>query len=415
MKEGLKGPKIKKLKLSVVKGGKEETGGKERSGVSGATGALKEVGAVGEESHKRFEGIDIPEGHEKAEGGTDSPEGADTREAITEVSTVPGKHRSPLYNYQGTFEIPEADKQELAVKIEEICVGEYEKMGVFAKKAASFLKGHRVASEEDYQCGTASFSTRTSLIEVNGNKYFVVYNYPGSDSHRKADRNCKKAWGDKPFKATEEAWRDTFTSRSLIPSQKADNPRIVILPFIQNISLVDLMEKPDPNKFKGDYEYGKEYDSLAKRYSLVRGVAASMSELHSKGVTWGEVIAANIGLSRDGKILFFDPETPYKEDTPEIEQKARDLLSWCTSACTSLSRSNKTEGHPTDYRVIVSAILHSYGDQEVIEFLKENLCKELKVGKTLRHPIAFGQFKARLAIDSRKQYNEILQAIREQE
>jgi len=332
-----------------------------------------------------------------------------------ESESASKSQKSSLYFARGPYEIPEEHKEDLNVKIEEVCVGGYEKIGMFSKKIASLLNGHSVASEGDYKCEATSYSTRTSLIEVGGSKYFVIYNYPGSTSHRKADTNCRKAWGEKALKATEDTWRDTFTERSLIPTNKGENPRVVILPFIPNISLFDLIEKFDPNKFHGDYEYGKQFDNLETRIGLIKDVATSLGELHGKDITWGEVIPANIGRTQDGKILFFDPETPYLEGTPKIEQKGRDLLSWCTSACTAISRSNKSENNETDYKAIIEAIFSAYPDQEVRKFVQDNLCEELKIGKTLKHPIAFGQFKARVKVDSRKQYNQILQAIKEQE
>lgn len=315
-----------------------------------------------------------------------------------------------LYFNHGEFEIPQEDVEELNQKIEKQVVQGFKKVGAFEKKKAALLTGYGVATEADYNSDTASYSTRTTLIEVNGRKYFVVYNYPGSDGHRKGDTGCRKAWGEKAFKATEEKWRETFIHRSLIPAVKGNNERVVILPFEKNISLVDILEKYDSGKFRREYEYGKRFDPLEYKTRLATEVAGALSDLHKKGRTLGEVIPANTGLTPDGEILFFDPETPYVESTPEVEQKARDLWSWCMSACCALNRSKHKFA---DYTSLINDILKAYGDPEVIAFLQQNLCYDLKLGKVMRHRIAYEQFKARLTLSSRKQHNEIVKAIRD--
>lgn len=315
-----------------------------------------------------------------------------------------------LYNDQGLFEIPQEDKDKLVEKIDEVAVDGYKKIGWFKKRFASYLTGHKVACEKDYDCGTASYSTKTSIIEIGGNKYFVVYNYPGSNRHRKADTGCRKAWGEKALKASEEDWRETFVGRSLIPVHKGENDRIVVLPFIPNISLIDVLEKYEDGLFNGDYEYGRRYKDIAAKIDMIGEVSSAMRELHEEGKTWGEVIPANLGVTKEGKVLFFDPETPYVEDTSDVEQKARDLWSWCMSSCGALNRSDLEFDKYTE---IINKVLNSYGDKEVVAYMQKNLCKNLSFWKTVRHPVAWGQFKARLTSSGRKQYNQVMDAMRE--
>ncbi|MFC1655639.1 hypothetical protein ACFL3C_02105 [Patescibacteria group bacterium] len=133
-----------------------------------------------------------------------------------------------LYFEPGHYQIPAADFPELNQRIKEQVVKGFEDVSFVKKNITAPFAGYSVASESDYDCETASYSTRTTLIEVNGNRYFVVYNYPGSSGHRKADTGCRTAWGEKAFKATEEDWRETFLKRSLIPATKLqDNERVV--------------------------------------------------------------------------------------------------------------------------------------------------------------------------------------------
>jgi len=317
--------------------------------------------------------------------------------------------RHPLYNSPGEFSIPDEDKEMLDEQISAVSVKGYEKLPATKKFLAAILTGYSVATEKDYKGSVASFSTRTSLVEINGKKYFIVYNYPGSSKHRNADTKCRKVWGEKALKATEDNWRDVFASRSLIPVYKDENPRIVVLPFIQNIGLVDLLERDDDEKFQGKYSYGREFSGIDKKTEIVTDVVRAMKTLHNENKTWGEIIPANLGLSKDGNIMFFDPETPYSKETPLIEQKARDLLSWCLSSCAALY---KSKDKFTDYKKLIHQLLDLYGDSEIIKYLQENLAKDIGFWKSAVHPIAWGQLKARLTVSSRKQYNELMDAIR---
>ena len=245
------------------------------------------------------------------------------------------------------------------------------------------------------------------MLRENGN--FDRRINRGNCKHRERDTRRRKRWGrDRAFKVDEEQWRDTFLKRSLIPAHPGNNPRIVILPFIPNISLVDLLEKFDKNKFKGEYEFGQEFESLENKLRLVQEVGAALHQLHEQGKTWGDVTPCNIGLTSDGKIIFFNPETPYTKDATVIEQKARDLFTWCVSACGAL---NNSELISTAYGTIIKRIFEAYGDQGVIDYLQLNLCDEVSGKETLLKPIAWNSCKERLTLSDRKQFNQILNTL----
>jgi hypothetical protein len=311
-----------------------------------------------------------------------------------------------LLYHPPAFAIPKSDKNPLKEEVLNLYKAQAEAGGM-QKLQAAIVQGYPVATEHGLRTSTVSFSTRTHFIEVGGRKYFVIYNYPGSQRHRSLDTGCRKAWGDKAFKASEEDWLKVFTRRSQLPVLKVDE-RTVILPFVQNIGLADLILRFDKERFQDQYSYGQDYETMESKQKLIADVAKSLHELHTKGVTWGEVIPNNLGITPDRKIVFFDPENEYESGTVQVEQRARDVLSWCVSACSGL---HYYDGKFNDYRALVNSILQRYGDEKVIKYLQENLCERITTGKTLSHPVAFQHFKARLTLTGKDQYNAIVEAI----
>lgn len=322
-------------------------------------------------------------------------------------SKIEEQNEFSVYNNPGEYKIPDEDKEKLHVFIDNKLKGDFAKLPGLTKIFRAYVSGHPVATEADYRTETKSYSTKTGFVEVNGRKYFVVYNYPNSSRHRKGDTGCRKNMGEIALKATEENWREVFLKRSLIPAHASEDPRIVVLPFIPNVGMVDLLEKYNSNKFDDEYEFAHQYNTLNKRLELVRSVASAMRSLHKDNNTRGEIIPANVGITPDQKILFFDPETPYPSKTDLLEQKARDLKSWCISACGALNRMHKD----LNFKEVIKSIFEAYEDNEVVQYLKENLCEKLSFKEPIKHPIAFPQMKARLTLNSRKQYNNIIKAM----
>ena len=297
-----------------------------------------------------------------------------------------------------------AEIQKEAAKLKQT----YQAMSLLAKALGRFLLGHPVRTDRELDGSVRSFSTITSLVNVNGKRHYIIYNYPGSKWHRRTDTWCRKRWGEKALKATEDSWITTFPRRSLLPVHTLDD-RTVVLPFFPNIGLVDLLERFDEGKFRAAYAWGQKYRSLDEKTRLVSLFARACRELHDKGLAHGELVPANAGVTSNERILIFDPETPYLPGVLCTEQKSRDLFSLAVSCCGALYRSHRLP----DYSEVIRVIFHEYGDEDVVEDLKKNLCNELSVWKTILLFLPYWQFRKRLTVTGRKQYNRVLRDMRD--
>jgi tRNA A-37 threonylcarbamoyl transferase component Bud32 len=265
--------------------------------------------------------------------------------------------------------------------------------------APALVKGNKTAT--NYDSKVTNYSTVTNIVESEGQKYFVVQNYKFSGVHRALDKFMKKVTGCRMSKADSADWKQEFEKKSRIPTIKNEDPDTVIMPFVPNVNLYDLFVNRGEIKDFGECDFAvemKKEDMLG----VLRKITKKVKEMHGSDITWGELILPNMIIDKDQEVHICDPETSYNKDVPLLEQKARDLLDFITSAAAAMKKKNTTE-----YGEAVSEILKEYSDPEVVRSLRELASKK----PSFLSKIFFGYTKARLGLSGTDELAAIRQAI----
>lgn len=258
-----------------------------------------------------------------------------------------------------------------------------------------------------YDSRVANFSTKTSIMETaSGKRVFAVDCYPLSQIHRWLDTFAKKILvGHRFSKASTDKWKETFLQRSNIPTIKNNDDRLVLMPYIPNINLYDLLANNKEIKDFGECPWAENLSYEDKKI-IVDKIIEAVVELHRQKKYWGETITPNMIISADQRVIICDPETTYDEDVSPLECMASDLRDVVFSISSSLMKSG--DASLEDVPEIVGQILKKYHNPAVIAELKNWADK--KPGWLYR---LFGQTYefARLGIKNKDQYEKIREAI----
>lgn len=227
----------------------------------------------------------------------------------------------------------------------------------------SILTGSPTATEYDSKATT--FSTRTTIIEVNGKKIFVVRNYPLSFIHKGMDTAYKKLSGLHMAKARSGKWKERIEEKSEIPVIDYPDKDVVLMPYVDNINAYDAFANNHDIKNFGNCEWARDMHMDGK-IELARSIAIELGRVHSTGKTWGEISLPNIIITPDRRPILVDAETEYDPHVPLLERKARDLRDTLLSVAGAV---HKSEG-VADYSAIVKAMLDAYPSDEVVEELQ---------------------------------------------
>ncbi len=266
----------------------------------------------------------------------------------------------------------------------------------------SLIKGIRTATE--YDSRVTNFSTKTSIIETkDGRKIFAVDCYPSSQIHRWLDGLAKRLVGHRFVKAPSSRWKSVFKRRSRIPVIENDDPRVVLMPYLDNVNLRDLLADNEEIKDFGQCDWAQDIDIETKR-KIIDQIVDQVAELHAEGGSWGETILHNMIITKDKRVVICDPETEYDDDVPQVERMASDLRDITFSTSSALSKSEGIQ----DPQEVVDQILSRYGNQEVIDELKRLVGK--KPGLLQKIVMPFYE-TVRIGVKDMKEYERVRQAI----
>lgn len=260
--------------------------------------------------------------------------------------------------------------------------------------APSLRTGNRTAAEYDIR--TDNFSTRTAILKLaDDRRVFAVYNYPSSNIHRGLDALSKRLSGEKMTKASSRNWKERFLARSNLPTIPSPDPRLVLMPYIDNINGYDALANNKDIKNFGVCSWGNELN-LDKKIKLGEAVIQKLKETHGSGKTWGETILPNIIFTKEEHPIIVDPETSYDKNVPIEEQKARDLHDILRSIAGAL---HKSEGI-SDYSDLIPKLLTQYPDETVIASLKKVIGEKPSLIQKLATPYTNIYQTVRLGIDN---------------
>ena len=178
---------------------------------------------------------------------------------------------------------------------------------------------------------------------------------------------------------------------------------MVLMPYLPNINLRDLMSRNKEMKNFGECEWAKDLDVEGKK-EIIDQVVDRVIETHDQGQAWGETILDNMIITKDKRVVICDPETLYDEDVPQTQRMASDLRDITFSTTIAMLRS----GDAQNPQEIVDQVLARYDNPEVTSALKRTVGKKLSLVQRLVYPI-FEQ--ARLGFKDMKEYDSIRQAI----
>jgi tRNA A-37 threonylcarbamoyl transferase component Bud32 len=240
----------------------------------------------------------------------------------------------------------------------------------------SLIRGHKVASR-DPESQIRNFSTITTCFSLSTGRWiYLVYSYPLSIIHRILDGLMK--WTTEKYcikVISPRKWKEAFGRNSFIPIIPVNIPNMVVMPYVNNKNLFDIMAGK-----VGKY-------SFPEKEAMI-GVATNViNEMHAKDIVWGEPIVQNIIRSQDGEIILCDTETVYYRGTI-IEQKVSDWLDFICSAVGAVSRL-----HPEKISYLVRFVVDRIQDEEVRQSLKERCRKK----RTFLHRLFFLNTQVRLA------------------
>ena len=286
------------------------------------------------------------------------------RERIAEIGES-DQEKSPQSDYvkEEVF-LSKEDRKEVDKRIAETSQGL--KLGPLAR----VLIGNKTATE--YDSKIRNFSTETSIETLpSGKKVFMVHNFSTSWAHRTIDNAMKRLTGTKIHKANRSQWKKQFEGKSTIPTIDNEDVDTIVMPYIPNINLRDLLADHQEIDDFGECEFAKEI-SDDQKLEIVDKVTDKTSQLHDKDITWGELTTHNMIVDKDMNVHICDPETEYYDEVPMVERKARDLYNFILTTSADLKKSSNM-----DYGVAAKRVIDRYQGKEVIDKLKEVAAEEL--------------------------------------
>lgn len=283
----------------------------------------------------------------------------------------------------------------------------------YARKAEAFfveVKDSKMATDKGYQVAGAydvrvqGWTTRSTIVEVEGKRVFVLCSFPAGATRRRFDRLMETLSGDPMRKPTPEGWKLTVESRSEIPTIAGTRPDMVAMPYLEVMNAYDLFAHQKDVRDFGPFGWAEEA-GVADKLALVGPIAGALKGLHGKGKTWGEAILPNVVLDQERRPTFVDPETTY-EGITDVEQRARDIRTLIGSVAGALARG---DGY-RDFQAVANLVLEGYGDDpETLEALDRFCARPMP----FRQKLTFGFWgKFRVGATDGAEYEEVRLAIR---
>lgn len=272
------------------------------------------------------------------------------------------------------------------------------------------VKDSKMATDKGYQVAGAydvrvqGWTTRSSIVDVDGKRLFVLCSFPAGATRRRFDRLMEAVAGDPMRKPTPEGWKATVESRSEVPTVAGTRPDMVAMPYLEVFNAYDLFAHQKDVRDFGPFGWAKEA-TAGDKLALVAKIGGALKELHGKGKTWGEAILPNVVLTQEREPIFVDPETTY-EGIPETEQRARDVRTLITSISGALARGDGQR----NFQDVAHLVLEGYGDEpELLEAL-DALCANPLTWRQKLNFEFWGKF--RIGATDGKEFQEVCAAIR---
>lgn len=271
-----------------------------------------------------------------------------------------------------------------------------------ASARSSLATGIRIAAEYDIRVN--NFSTNTKIIALpDGKKAFAVFAHPGSTIHRFFDGINKHAAGLRMAKVSRGAWKRAFEEHARIPLIACSDPHTVLMPYIPNVNAHDVIANNYDIPDFGKMTWANTVDVNAK-HVLLANVMQEIDDIHRGGIAWGECILPNLIFTEQQRAIMCDPEIRFDDDVPLPDAQARDLLDIVLSSCAAM---RKSEGTRT-YNETVKLLLDNYSNDNVIAILQG----QCDVPFTITQHLSFWNEKLRTGIESKKEYDAVVTAIR---
>lgn len=262
------------------------------------------------------------------------------------------------------------------------------------------FRGNKTATEYDSKVG--NFSTQTRIVETSsGKKFFAVYNYPTSWVHRVMDNVMKRATGLPFHKAKSGEWKEQFESKSEIPTVPIHDERVVLMEYIPNMNMYDVIANRKKIKDFGPMPEVRNY-RIEDAKKILQQAINTISEIHEKGKAWGELILPNMILGTDKAVHICDPEIVFDDSVDLPLAQAYDLHDFLQSAVSAMVNFNQTE-----IDEMVSFLLDEYQNPSVRKTLADLVAQKM----TLKEKIFFSYTKVRLGLRDKYQYQAIRTAI----
>ncbi len=259
------------------------------------------------------------------------------------------------------------------------------------------LAGNETATEYDSQA--RNFSTETNIETLpSGKKLFIIHNFTTSWVHRTLDNLMKRMTGTKLHKANRSEWKKQYEKKSTIPMIPNKNSDTVILPFIPNINMRDLLSHHKQIKDFGECKFAETLTDEQK-LEIIDKAVEKIKKLHKKDITWGELDTHNMIVDKDMNIHICDPETEYYSNVPIEEQKARDLYHFIITAAADINESSDI-----DYAIVAKRIINNYDNPKIIKELKKVAEKKPSLLNSITHPHLV---MATLHLKSYKEYMKV--------
>ena len=194
-------------------------------------------------------------------------------------------------------------------------------------RSPSIANGIQIAA--DYETQVGNFSTHTYLTELeNGKKVFVVNSYPLSIVHRALDGFRNWVMGQKMYKVPNWRWKETYEERSNVPTIENPEKNVILMPFIENINLYDLIrwnKEIDVDSMSESFSWAKNL-KLQSKFEMIDKIVDELREMHQDDKTWGEVILPNMIVDENKNVIICDPENLYYKSVGDLEKKRGTLL-----------------------------------------------------------------------------------------
>lgn len=273
-------------------------------------------------------------------------------------------------------------------------------------RSPSIANGIPIAA--DYETQVGNFSTHTYLVELeNGKKVFAVNSYPLSIIHRALDGFRNWVMGQKMYKVPNWRWKETYEKRSNVPTIENPEKNVILMPFIENINLYDLIrwnKEIDVDSMSESFSWAKDLE-LQDKFKMIDKIVDELKEMHQDDKTWGEVILPNMIVDENKNVIICDPENLYYNGIDDLEKKARDLTNLAFSVAGALETVGDIDSN--GFEEVIEKIFNRYGSDKEAEEIKKEVAKLNSKKLNLLQKIVLPAEMCRVGVTTRENYNKI--------